>query len=197
VAEVLRGIDAALAAGLTPLKVNTVVQRGVNDHEVEAIVAHFRHTPVVPRFIEYMDVGGSHGWRMVQVVPSTELLERLARRHTLLPLGPARKGETASRWRHADGSGEIGLISSVTQAFCGDCNRARLSADGRLVTCLFGGHGMDLRALLRQPGSHDAQLAAAIRRSWRARDDRYSEQRGSVPHSGAGAGRVAMHYIGG
>ena len=196
VAEVLRGIDAALAAGLAPLKVNTVVQRGVNDHEVEAIVEHFRHTPVVPRFIEYMDVVGSHGWRMDQVVPSAELLQRLARRRVLLPLEAARKGETASRWRHADGSGEIGFISSVTQAFCGDCNRARLSADGRLVTCLFGQHGVDLRSLLREPGSSDTQLAALIRRTWRARDDRYSEQRGSVPAHG-GTSRVAMHYIGG
>lgn len=197
VAEVLRGIDAALAAGLSPLKVNTVVQRGVNDHEVEAIVRHFRHTPVVPRFIEYMDVGGSHGWRMDQVVPSAELLQRLARRHALLPMEPARKGETASRWRHADGAGEIGFISSVTQAFCGDCNRARLSADGRLVTCLFGRHGLDLRALLREAGAGDAQLGAAIRGTWRARSDRYSEQRGSQPPGGAGDGRVAMHYIGG
>jgi cyclic pyranopterin phosphate synthase len=132
---------------------------------------------------------------MDQVVPSRELLARLANRHALRSLASARKGETASRWRHADGSGEIGFISSVTEAFCGDCNRARLSADGRLVTCLFGHHGVDLRGLLRG-GAADESLAAVVRGTWRHREDRYSEQRGQVPAE-APAARVAMHYIGG
>ncbi len=194
VAEVLRGIDAALQAGLGPVKVNMVVQRGVNDHEAPALVRHFRGSGVVPRFIEYMDVGGSAGWRMDQVLPSAELLQRLQREFSLEPMEAAQRGETASRWRHADGSGEVGFISSVTQAFCRDCSRARLSADGRLVLCLFGAQGHDLRGLLRGGGT-DAQLQAAIAQAWRARADRYSELR--AESGGAPAKRVAMHYIGG
>jgi cyclic pyranopterin phosphate synthase len=194
VADVLRGIDAALKAGLAPLKVNTVVQRGVNDDQVPAIVAHFRGTGIVPRFIEYMDVGGPH-WRLEQVVPSQELLQRLQRQYRLQPLAAAHPGETARRWAHADGSGELGFISSVTQAFCGDCSRARLSADGQVYTCLFGRQGHDLRGLLRS-GIEDDALAAAVRQVWQHRQDRHSELRGR-PGSQPEGERVAMHYIGG
>ena len=194
VAQVLHGIDAALKAGLTPLKVNTVVQRGVNDHQVGAIVAHFRGTGVVPRFIEYMDVGGPR-WRMDQVVPSQELLQRLQQQFAVRPLAPAHPGETARRWTHADGSGELGFISSVTQAFCGDCSRARLSADGQVYTCLFGRQGHDLRARLRT-GLDDDALAAQVRQVWQQRQDRHSELRGQ-PGTTPASERVAMHYIGG
>ncbi|HPO18697.1 MAG TPA: GTP 3',8-cyclase MoaA [Rubrivivax sp.] len=195
VAEVLRGIEAAQAVGLAPIKVNMVVKRGTNDHQLLAMAEHFRHSGIVLRFIEYMDVGATNGWRMDQVLPSAQLLARLQRVHALEPLQPQARGETAERWRYRDGGGEIGLISSVTQAFCGDCNRARLSTEGRLFLCLFAGAGHDLRELLRGDAG-DAQIAGAIAAIWRQRADRYSELRGAGA-ADAPVRRVEMHYIGG
>jgi cyclic pyranopterin phosphate synthase len=200
VADVLRGIDAARAAGLGPIKVNMVVKRGVNDHEAVPMARHFREQHgghVVLRFIEYMDVGATNGWRMDDVVPSNELRQRLQAEFALEPLAANQHGETAQRWRYADGRGEIGFISSVTQAFCGGCNRARLSTEGQLYLCLFARQGHDLRSLLRG-GASDAQIAGAIADIWHQRDDRYSELRGAppVPDSAVGP-RIEMHYIGG
>ncbi|WKB53713.1 GTP 3',8-cyclase MoaA [Eleftheria terrae] len=198
VADVLHGIEAAERAGLGPIKLNMVVKRGTNDQEILPMARHFRGTPVVLRFIEYMDVGASNGWRMDEVLPSAEVVARLDAAFGLEPLAPAQAGETAQRWRWRDGSGEIGVISSVTQAFCGDCNRARLSTEGKLFLCLFAHRGHDLRALLRG-GCSDAQLAGAIGQVWSERSDRYSELRSSLPAEQAGHGgpRVEMHYIGG
>ena len=181
---VLEGIAAAQAAGLHPVKVNMVVQRGVNDDQILPMIEHFRGSGVVLRFIEFMDVGNTNGWRMEQVVPSAELLARIAQRHPLHALDPTVLGETAERWLLDDGSLEIGAISSVTRAFCHDCNRARLSMEGKLYLCLFASHGHDLRALLRgnaQQGiqqASDADLQAALAQVWSRRDDRYSELRG-------------------
>jgi cyclic pyranopterin phosphate synthase len=196
VADVLAGIEAAQRAGLAPIKVNMVVQRGVNDHQIVPMALHFRGTGIVLRFIEFMDVGTSNGWRMDQVLPSAEVLQRLQSVHSLEPVEPGAPGETAERWRWRDGAGEIGLISSVTQAFCRDCNRARLSTEGKLFMCLFASRGHDLRALVRG-GADDDQLAAAIGPLWAARDDRYSELRGASAAPPAGERRVEMHYIGG
>ena len=199
VVDVLRGIEAAQAAGLGPIKVNMVVKRGTNDAEIVPMARHFRGSGVALRFIEYMDVGASNGWRMDDVVPSSEVIARLREAFALERLPVATVGETAERWRHvgADDGGEIGTISSVTQAFCQDCNRARLSTEGNLFLCLFASRGHDLRSLLRGDAD-DAALSAAIGQVWRQRDDRYSELRGSaqgdVP---AGERRVEMHYIGG
>ncbi|SBP86359.1 GTP 3',8-cyclase MoaA [Thiomonas delicata] len=184
VQTVLEGIAAAQAAGLHPVKVNMVVQRGVNDDQILPMIEHFRGSGVVLRFIEFMDVGNTNGWRMDQVLPSAELLARIAQRHPLHALDPTVLGETAERWLLDDGSLEIGAISSVTQAFCHDCNRARLSMEGKLYLCLFASHGHDLRALLRgdaQQGiqqASDADLQAALAQVWSRRDDRYSELRG-------------------
>jgi cyclic pyranopterin phosphate synthase len=197
VVEVLRGIDAARRAGLGPIKVNMVVKRGTNDAEIVPMARHFRGSDVVLRFIEYMDVGATNGWRMDEVLPSAQVVERIAAVHPLEPLDPSAPGETAERWRYRDGGGEIGVISSVTQAFCRDCNRARLSTEGKLFLCLFAHQGHDLRALLRS-GATDAQIAAAIGLIWQERDDRYSELRGQqAPDLGDGQRRVEMHYIGG
>jgi cyclic pyranopterin phosphate synthase len=205
-AAVLRGIQAALHAGLAPVKINMVVKRGSNDHEIVPLARHVREhcgPNVVLRFIEYMDVGASNGWRMDEVLPSREVIDRLAAVFPLEPLGANVPGETAERWRYRDGGGEIGVISSVTRAFCGSCNRARLSTEGKLFLCLFASRGHDLRALLRgerpdgQPWT-DAEIAAAIGLVWAARDDRYSALRGAVqPPAGAAERRVEMHYIGG
>jgi cyclic pyranopterin phosphate synthase len=197
VADVLAGIEAAQTAGLGPIKVNMVVKRGTNDHEIVTMARHFRASGIVLRFIEYMDVGATNGWRMDEVLPSSEVLSRLQRVWPLEPIEPNAGGETAQRWRYVDGGGEIGLISSVTQAFCGSCNRARLSTEGKLFMCLFASRGHDLRALLRG-GRSDAEISAALGELWAARTDRYSEQRaadGAAP--GSGARRVEMHYIGG
>ncbi|MBB1161121.1 GTP 3',8-cyclase MoaA [Aquariibacter albus] len=197
VADVLAGIEAARAAGLAPIKVNMVVKRGTNEQEILPMVRHFRGTGVSLRFIEYMDVGATNGWKMDEVLPSAEVRARIAAEFPLQPLGASQPGETAERWAHADGAGEIGFISSVTQAFCGDCNRARLSTEGQLYLCLFASQGHDLRGLLRQ-GASDAELASAIGAVWQARDDRYSERRsegGIVPTDGPR--RVEMSYIGG
>jgi cyclic pyranopterin phosphate synthase len=196
VGEVLDGIAAARAAGLAPIKVNMVVQRGVNDHEVLRMAEHFRHSGTVLRFIEYMDVGATNGWRMDQVLPSAELLQRLQSAWPLQPLDATVPGETAERWRYADGGGEIGLISSVTKAFCGDCNRARLSTEGKLFMCLFASSGHDLRALLRG-GRSDEEISTVIDELWSVRDDRYSELRGAQLAGGPIERRVEMHYIGG
>ena len=200
VAEVLAGIDAALAAGLGPVKVNMVVKRGTNDGEIVPMARHFREhygERVVLRFIEYMDVGNSNGWRMDHVVPSRELIERLGASFGLEPLDAQTAGETAQRWRYVDGGGEIGVISSVTQAFCRDCNRARLSTEGRLYLCLFASHGHDLRHLVREAGASDAELSGAIAGIWAGRNDRYSELRGRGVAQASGERKVEMHYIGG
>jgi cyclic pyranopterin phosphate synthase len=199
VADVLEGIEAAAAVGLGPIKVNMVVKRGTNDSEILPMARHFRGTPVSLRFIEYMDVGATNGWRMDEVLPSAEVVRRIAAEFPLEAVGRADAGETAERWRYADmpGAGEIGVISSVTQAFCHDCNRARLSTEGKLFLCLFAHEGHDLRALLRG-GCSDADIAAAIGLIWNARSDRYSELRGSTEVTrDAGERRVEMHYIGG
>jgi GTP 3',8-cyclase len=194
VAQVLRGIDAAAAAGLGPLKLNTVVIRGVNDGEVLDLVAFARERGATLRLIEYMDVGNTNGWRREQVVPSDELLARITARYPAHAVAPHMFGEVASRYRFDDGRGEIGFISSVSRPFCGACTRARLSADGRIYTCLFGAHGVDLRGPLRD-GASDAELVEAIRGTWGRRDDRYSEERGAA--TPGGQGKVEMHYIGG
>jgi len=208
VADVLAGIDAARAAGLGRsqgkagggLKVNMVVKRGTNDHEILPMARHFKGTGVVLRFIEYMDVGATNGWRMDEVLPSAEVVRRIGAELPLVALDASAPGETAQRWAYADGGGEVGVISSVTQAFCGDCNRARLSTEGQVYTCLFASQGHDLRTLLRG-GATDAQLASAIGHIWQGRGDRYSELRGSsaagdTAHT-SGARRVEMSYIGG
>ncbi|XHO64619.1 GTP 3',8-cyclase [Burkholderia gladioli] len=198
-ADVLEGIFAAQDAGLAPLKVNMVVKRGTNDAEIVPMARRFRNTGVVLRFIEYMDVGTSNGWNMTDVLPSAEVLARIDAQFPLLPLEAHAPGETAQRWAYADGGGEIGLISSVTRAFCGECTRARLSTEGKLYLCLFGSQGHDLRALLRN-GASDAQIASAVARIWQARDDRYSQLRGTAQaetQAADGARRVEMSYIGG
>ncbi|MFZ9493454.1 MAG: GTP 3',8-cyclase MoaA [Burkholderiaceae bacterium] len=200
VADVLAGIEAAARAGLHPIKVNMVVKRGVNDHEILPMARFFREhfgAAVVLRFIEYMDVGSTNGWAMDHVVPSSEVRRRIHEHYPLMPLDPNALGETAERWRYADGQGEVGFISSVTQAFCGDCNRARLSTEGRLYLCLFASRGHDLRELLRA-GASDDEIAAAIGLIWSEREDRYSERRGqgAAPVQ-SGARKVEMHYIGG
>jgi cyclic pyranopterin phosphate synthase len=197
VADVLRGIEAARDAGLGPIKVNMVVKRGTNEHEILPMARHFKGSGIVLRFIEYMDVGATNGWRMDEVLPSAEVVQRIHRELPLVQLDPSAPGETAERWGYADGSGEIGVISSVTQAFCRDCNRARLSTEGKLYLCLFATQGHDLRQLVRGPAT-DEQLASAIGAIWQRRDDRYSELRASLPPDAAGGGRrVEMSYIGG
>ncbi len=201
VRDVLEGIEAAQKAGLGPIKVNMVVKRGTNDAQILPMARHFKGTPIVLRFIEYMDVGATNGWRMDEVLPSAEVIERIGAEFALEPIGANTSGETAERWRYQDGSGELGVISSVTQAFCHDCNRARLSTEGKLFLCLFASHGHDLRALLRG-GYSDAQIAGAIGLIWQARDDRYSELRaasvsGAASSANTGERRVEMHYIGG
>lgn len=197
VAEVLEGIQAARDAGLGPVKVNMVVKRGTNDHEILPMARHFRGSGIVLRFIEYMDVGATNGWRMDEVLSSSEVRKRIAQAFPLVPLDRSAPGETAQRWGYADGAGEVGFISSVTQAFCGDCNRARLSTEGKLYLCLFASNGYDLRALLRG-GAGDAEIASAIGHIWHGRTDRYSELRGTLPPDAPGTGRrVEMSYIGG
>lgn len=204
VADVLAGIEAAHTAGLSHIKVNMVVKRGTNDHEILPMARHFRGTGTTLRFIEYMDVGATNGWRMDEVLPSAQLIQRLRAELPLVPLEPSSPGETAERWGYADASGqhdpalgEVGVISSVTQAFCHDCNRARLSTEGKLYLCLFASQGYDLRSLLRG-GASDADIAAAIAPIWQQRTDRYSELRSTLPADNTqGARRVEMSYIGG
>ncbi|GAB3614041.1 GTP 3',8-cyclase MoaA [Humibacter ginsengisoli] len=195
--RVLHGLEAAHEVGLGPIKVNMVVKRGQNDDDVLPMAEHFRGTGYVLRFIEYMDVGATNGWRLDEVVPSREIVERIGAVHPIEPVAPAAPGETAARWRYLDGSGEFGVISSVTQPFCGTCNRARISADGRLYTCLFASEGTDLRALLRS-GAGDGELKSALTGLWSNRDDRYSQLRSSATPDIASHGRkVEMSYIGG
>jgi cyclic pyranopterin phosphate synthase len=191
-AQVLEGIDAAAAAGL-PVKVNTVVKRGLNDDGIVDLAARFRGTGHVLRFIEFMDVGSTNGWRLDDVVPAAEIVARIGDVFPLEPLDANYRGETARRWRYVDGSGEIGVIASVTEPFCGDCTRARLSADGKLYTCLFATTGRDLRPLLRGDAS-DEELLGHLSRAWRRRDDRYSELRTAET---AALPKVEMSYIGG
>ena len=204
VRDVLHGIEAAQAAGLGPIKVNMVVKRGTNEQEILPMARHFRGSGVALRFIEYMDVGATNGWRMDEVLPSDEVLRRLREHVALIPLAGTQPGETAQRWGYADeqgnhdaSAGELGLISSVTHAFCGDCNRARLSTEGQLYLCLFAGRGHDLRSLLRNDASTE-QIRNAIASVWGARTDRYSALRGSGADGPAhGEKRVEMSYIGG
>lgn len=197
VRDVLHGIEAAHTAGLAPIKVNMVVKRGTNDAEIVPMARHFRGSGVTVRFIEFMDVGASNHWRMDEVLPSAEVVRRIDEVFPLEPLAANYGGETAQRWRYRDGSGEVGVISSVTQAFCGDCSRIRLSTEGRLYLCLFATEGYDLRALLRG-GQSDLEISNAIAEVWRARTDNYSEQRGIPGVQAARAERkIEMSYIGG
>jgi GTP 3',8-cyclase len=204
VADVLAGIEAARVAGLKNIKVNMVVKRGTNEQEILPMARHFKGTGVTLRFIEYMDVGATNGWRMNEVMPSREVVQHIHAHMPLVQLDPSAPGETAERWGYAGANGqhdpalgEIGVISSVTQAFCGDCNRARLSTEGKLYLCLFASQGHDIRSLLRG-GASDADLASAIGHIWHGRSDRYSELRSAMAaDTGAGARRVEMSYIGG
>jgi cyclic pyranopterin phosphate synthase len=194
VSTVLEGIDAAREAGLGPLKVNMVVKRGENEHEIVPMAEHFRNTDIVLRFIEFMDVGSSNGWRMDHVVPAREILDRIAQHFPLEPLDPNYTGEVAERWRYADGGGEIGVIASVTQAFCNECSRARISTDGKLYTCLFADSGLDMRAPLRG-GASDRVLTNLIADAWASRVDRYSQLRHEI--AGQPIRKIEMSYIGG
>jgi len=204
VADVLQGIAAAQDAGLGPIKVNMVVKRGTNDQEILPMARHFKGSGIVLRFIEYMDVGATNGWRMNDVMPSAEVIQHIQTELPLVALEPSNPGETAQRWGFADAAGahdpsagEIGVISSVTQAFCGDCNRARLSTEGQLYLCLFASQGYDLRSLVRSQAT-DEDIASAIGHIWGARTDRYSELRGAMSaDTSSGGRRVEMSYIGG
>ncbi len=191
--RVLEGIHEAISAGLTPLKVNVVVVRGVNDHTMLDLVEHFRGSGVIVRFIEYMDVGTINHWKLADTVPTRELLERIGSRWPLDPVGENYHGEVASRYAFRDGAGELGFISSVSAPFCGSCTRARLSSDGQLFTCLFASRGMDLKGPLRA-GASDEQLSALIANCWSDREDRYSELRAGL---NGDSGKVEMYYIGG
>jgi cyclic pyranopterin phosphate synthase len=193
VARVLEGIDAAAAAGLAPIKVNMVVKRGINEESILPMARHFRGTGHVVRFIEFMDVGATNGWRMDAVVPAADIVRRIDAELPLVITASGYRGEVAERWRYRDGGGEIGVIASVTQAFCRDCTRARLSTDGKLYTCLFAQHGHDLRGLVRD-GHDDAALSSVIAMVWRQRGDRYSEIR---TDNTARSSRIEMSYIGG
>ncbi len=204
VADVLDGIEAAQAAGLGPIKINMVVKRGTNDQEILPMTRHFKNSGMVLRFIEYMDVGATNGWRMHDVIPSAEVIQHIQSELPLVALERVSPGETAQRWGFADATGahdrtagEIGVISSVTQAFCSDCNRARLSTEGQLYLCLFANQGYDLRSLVRG-NANDEELASAIGSIWSGRTDRYSELRSAMAKdTGTGGRRVEMSYIGG
>ncbi len=193
VAKVLEGIEEAAAVGLLPIKINMVVKRGVNEHSVLPMARYFKRQGWILRFIEYMDVGATNGWRMEHVVPSRELVELIDREIPIEPLDPGYRGEVAERWRYRDGGGEVGFISSVSHAFCRDCTRARLSAEGQLYTCLFASHGTDFRGPLRS-GASDAEISQLISAIWGARADRYSEIRTAAT---AKLRKVEMSYIGG
>ncbi len=193
VAKVLDGVDAALAAGLTPVKVNMVVRRGINETSILPMARWARETGVTLRFIEYMDVGHSNGWRLDEVVPASDLIDLVTGAWPAEPADPEYRGEVAGRWRYVDGRGEFGVISSVTRPFCRDCTRARLAADGQLYTCLFAVTGRDVRAVLRD-GSTDERLLAFLADTWRARDDRYSELRSA---STSDLPRIEMFAMGG
>ncbi len=193
VADILDGIDAALEAGLTPVKINCVIRRGVNEEQAAKLVNHFRGTGVIVRFIEFMDVGRTNGWSRGEVIQSKDLLSHLQTEFDLIPLEDVRTSDVAVRWGHSDGTGEIGLISSVSSPFCGDCVRARISADGRLFTCLFASGGHDIRALIHN-GANGGNLTAAIAAIWARRADRYSELRSEETSA---LPRIEMSYIGG
>jgi len=192
VTSVLEGIDAAAAAGLSPIKINAVVQRGVNEGEIASLADHFRGTGHIVRFIEYMDVGTTNGWRLTDVVPARAIVAAIDSRFPLVPMDPNYRGEVAQRYRYKDGAGEVGVISSVSQPFCRDCTRARLSAEGQLYTCLFAAQGTDLREIIRSP--HPERLEDVITEVWTGRADRYSEIRSesTLPFP-----KVEMSYIGG
>lgn len=193
VGKVLAGIEAAAAAGMVPVKVNCVVKRGMNDDQIVPLARHFRNSGHILRFIEYMDVGSSNGWQLDEVVPSAEVLSRIGDQFPLEPIDPNYPGEVAERWRYIDGAGEIGVISSVTRAFCDSCTRIRLSTEGQLYTCLFASEGHDLRALLRA-GADDAALDARIAEIWHRRTDRYSQLRMAATPA---LKKIEMSYIGG
>ncbi len=196
-ARVLAGIEAAERAGLAPLKINCVVQRGVNDHTLVDLARRFRGTGHVVRFIEYMDVGSRNGWELGQVLPAADLAQRLDEALGIEPLERGYRGEVAERWRYRDGSGELGIIASVTRPFCGDCTRARLTTDGKLVTCLFATGGVDLRGPLRA-GASDETLLEIIGRRWRGRADRYSESRAEATEPRrARSKKIEMYQLGG
>ncbi|MGA2840997.1 MAG: GTP 3',8-cyclase MoaA [Steroidobacteraceae bacterium] len=194
--QVLHGIDAALAAGLTPVKINAVIERGVNDHTALDLVDRFRGKPVIVRFIEFMDVGNRNAWQPDMVVPSRELAARIKARWPMHPVSENYRGEVAQRWRFDDGAGEVGFISSVTQPFCGACSRARLSSEGKFYTCLFATQGLDLRAAMRA-GVADAELLNLIRGKWLGRTDRYSELRDELRRAEPNLKKIEMYYIGG
>ncbi len=198
VTDVLKGIDAAHAVGLSPIKINMVVKCGTNDKEILPMATHFKGSGIVLRFIEYMDVGTSNQWKMDEVMPSDDVVQVISAQFPLRQLDSERSGDTSQRWGYLDGSGEIGVISSVTHAFCGECNRARLSAEGRLYSCLFSGHGHDLRTLIRNGWSDDS-IYTTVASIWEGRTDRYSELRGNVDQiaGAAGVAKVEMSYIGG
>ena len=197
VAEVLRGIDVAHRVGIGPVKINMVVKKGINDQDIVPMARHFKDSPFILRFIEYMDVGATNGWKMGEVIPSAEVVRRIRAEMALEEIAPRYTGETSVRWRYQDGSGEIGVISSVTQAFCHSCTRARLSTEGKLYTCLFATGGHDLRALMRG-GCSDEELSTAIAHIWRARGDRYSELRSAMTGGVLPAvEKIEMSYIGG
>jgi len=193
VARVLEGIDAAKQAGLAPVKINTVVRRGLNDDSLLDIAGRFRGTGHIVRFIEYMDVGSSNGWEMGHVVPAEEILATINEAWTIDPVEPNYPGEVVNRWRYSDGGGEVGVIASVTKPFCGECTRLRLSADGSIYTCLFAHAGTDLRDALRS-GATDDELVETVSRVWESRTDQYSEERSGVS---IGLPKVEMSYIGG
>ncbi len=195
VAKVLEGIANAERAGLAPIKINMVVQRGINDHDIVPMAEHFRGTPHIVRFIEYMDVGNSNGWRLDQVLPSREVVERVGAHWPIEPVARNYRGEVAERYRYTDGAGEIGMISSVTQPFCGDCSRARLSAEGKLFTCLFASAGHDIRDRLRA-GASDESLTEYLQGIWSRRADRYSELR-THETKPVDTRKIEMSYIGG
>jgi cyclic pyranopterin phosphate synthase len=194
--QVLHGIDAAIAAGLTPVKINAVIERGVNDHTALDLVERFRTKPVIVRFIEFMDVGNRNAWRPDMVVPSRELAARILARWPMHPVAENYRGEVAQRWRFDDGAGEVGFISSVSQPFCGACSRARLSSEGKFYTCLFATQGLDLRAAMRA-GASDADLENLIRGRWLGRSDRYSELRDELRRTEPQPKKIEMYYIGG
>lgn len=196
VKDVLESIDEALHAGFESVKVNMVVKKGVNDQEILPMIAHFKNTGVIVRFIEYMDVGNTNGWQMAEVMPSKDVIDHIQSHYPLTPLDPHYSGEVAQRWRLLDGGGEIGVISSVTETFCHSCTRARLSMEGKLFLCLFANQGYDLRALLRADAS-DLKISNAIANIWQTRSDRYSELRTQIQQGTIVHPKVEMSYIGG
>ncbi len=201
VSDVLEGIAVAQAVGLgiqAPIKVNMVIKRGTNDDQILPMARHFKGSGVVLRYIEYMDVGSTNGWDMTEVMPSKDVIAKIHAKMPLVQLSPTVLGETSERWGYQDGTGEIGVISSVTQAFCADCNRARLSTEGKLYLCLFATQGHDLRSLLRDGASNDPDIASAVQNIWQARSDNYSELRASgLAPKTINIKRVEMSYIGG